>query len=95
MRKYGISGPINDWIEDFLKNRTQRVVCAGEKSEWSPVLSGVPQGSVIGPILFLIYINDLPEDINSSVRLFADDTIMYMTMTNERDATTQRLYKQT
>jgi hypothetical protein len=86
LRNYGITGTVNKWIEDFLTDRTQRVVCTGESSEWAAVQSGVPQGSVIGPILFLIYINDLPENINSSVRLFADDTIMYMTMTNESDA---------
>jgi ribonuclease P/MRP protein subunit RPP40 len=86
LRNYGITGSVNKWIADFLTGRTQRVVCTGENSEWAPVQSGVPQGSVIGPILFLIYINDLPENISSIVRLFADDTIMYMTMTNETDA---------
>ena len=86
LKNYGITGQLNHWIEDFLHQRSQRVVCNGEHSNWAPVLSGVPQGSVIGPILFLIYINDLPEDIRSTVRLFADDTIMYMTMSGASDA---------
>ena len=85
-KNYGITGQLNHWIEDFLHQRSQRVVCNGEHSNWAPVLSGVPQGSVIGPILFLIYINDFPEEIRSTVRLFADDTIMYMTMSGASDA---------
>ena len=58
----------------------------GEVSSWVPVTSGVPQGSVIGPILFLVYINDLPAKLQSKVRLFADDTIVYMAVNNETDA---------
>ena len=86
LRNYGITGSLNKWVEDFLHQRSQRVVCHGEHSEWAPVLSGVPQGSVIGPLLFLIYINDLPEDLRARVRLFADDTIVYMTISNPSDA---------
>ena len=86
LRSYGVTGSVNRWIEDFLSERTQRVVCSGKHSDWKPVKSGVPQGSVIGPILFLIYINDLPEEVKAKVRLFADDTIVHMTMTSENDA---------
>ena len=63
-----------NWIEKWLIDRRQRVVVDGEVSNWKLVLSGVPQGSVLGPILFLIYINDLGDDITSKVLKFADDT---------------------
>lgn len=88
LKEYGIGGYINQWIESFLHQRQQRVVCEGEMSSWTPVTSGVPQGSVVGPILFLVYINDLPAKLQSKVRLFADDTIIYMSVTNESDAVT-------
>ena len=75
VRNYGITGPVNKWIVNFLAQRSQRVVCKGEHSDLAPVLSGVPQGSYIGPTLFLIYINDLPVKVGATIRLFADDTI--------------------
>ena len=65
------------WIDSFLSGRTQRVLVEGEASDDAPVLSGVPQGSVLGPLLFLVYINDLPECVRSPARLFADDTLIY------------------
>ena len=85
--RYGITVPVNTWVENFLKDRKQRVACEGMYSDWAPVISGVPQGSVIAPILFLIYINDLPNNLKSTVRHFADDTIIYMTISNGTDAT--------
>ena len=88
LKDIGISGNVNDWIGKFLADRKQSVVCEGEMSEWCSVTSGVPQGSVIGPILFLIYINDISENIQSNVRLFADDTILYLTITNSEDCKT-------
>jgi ribonuclease P/MRP protein subunit RPP40 len=63
-----------EWIENWLKNRKQRVVISGKASDWVNVTSGVPQGSVLGPLLFVIYINDLDKDILSKLGKFADDT---------------------
>ena len=86
---YGITGPVNTWVEKFLTDRKQRVACEGMYSDWAPVISGVPQGSMIAPILFLIYINDLYNNLKSTVRLFADDTIIYM-ISNGTDATARQ-----
>ena len=66
--------------KNFLDNRKQSVVTNGTHSNIIPVSSGVPQGSVLGPILFLAYINDLPDQVRSRVRLFADDTALYLFM---------------
>ena len=71
---YGIRGSTHKWIHSWLSGRTQQVVLDGQASDPVPVLSGVPQGSVLGPVLFLIFINDLLDNIRSSVRLFADDS---------------------
>ena len=70
----------------ILSDRTQTVVIDNEKSATVPVTSGVPQGSVLGPILFLININDLPDKTKSKVRLFADDTAIYLAVSNLEDA---------
>ena len=61
-------------------NRFRQVVLNGQCSRWSSVLAGVPQGSILGPLLFLIYVNDLPENLQSTVKLFADDTSLFSTM---------------
>lgn len=72
---YGIAGPLYNWFADYLSSRRQRVVVNGTSSPWEEVRSGVPQGSVLGPILFIIYINDLPDCLSfSSAAMFADDT---------------------
>ena len=73
--QYGIKGRTNGWIKGVLSDRTQRIVLEGEKSDIIKVESGVPQGSVLGSSLFLFYINAMPDNITSTVRLFADDTI--------------------
>ena len=65
---------------DFLKNRQQRVVLNGQFSSWTKVNAGVPQGSILGPLLFLIYINDLPNALQSNPKLFADDTSLFSTV---------------
>ena len=82
---YSIHRETNRWIEGFLRNGTQAVVVEGEKSDYVSILSGVPQGSVLGPSLFLFYINDISEGLNSTVRLFADDTIAYLAIKSKRD----------
>ena len=74
LKGYGISGKLLDWIRAFLSNRKQRVVLGEHKSKWTEVKSGVPQGSVLGPILFIIYINDLSDLISNVCKIYADDT---------------------
>ena len=85
----GISGSLLQWFTDYLHNRKQRVVLPGANSDWTSVNSGVPQGSILGPLLFLLYINDIVEDINSSIRLFADDTSLYIIVDNPVEAANQ------
>ena len=81
-------GSTQKWINSWLSGRTQKVVLGGEASDPVPVLSGVPQGSVLGPILFLIFINDLPDNIRPSVRLFADDCVLYRNIYSIQDCLT-------
>ena len=88
LHQYGIRGNTLSWIRAFLGDRSQSVVLEGEESGSVPVTSGVPQGSVLGPILFLVYINDLPEELSSQVRLFADDTAVYLTVGGSDDGKT-------
>ena len=73
---YGIRGSTHKWFNSWLSVRTQKVVLDGQASDPVPVLSDVPQGSVIGRILFLIFINDLSDNIRSCVHLFADDNVL-------------------
>ncbi|PJE77517.1 hypothetical protein CI610_03559 [invertebrate metagenome] len=82
---YGVSLQVVNWIKDFLRNRCQRVIVNGESSKSYPVMSGIPQGSVLGPILFVVYINDLPEIPVSQSPLFADDTKLYRQISNSED----------
>ena len=85
IRNYGIDGKINLWLEQFLTNRKQRVLVDGDFSCFGDVLSGVPQGTVLGPLLFLLHINDLPSNVKSQVRLFADDCLLYRKIKSEED----------
>ena len=85
LKAHGIGNDVINWIEKWLTHRRQRVIVDGEISNWISVLSGVPQGSVLGPILFLIYINDLEDDISSKVLKFADDTKVFRKVTNDTD----------
>ena len=82
---YGVRGRNLQWISNFLLHRRQQVVLDGYQSSPIEVESGVPQGSVLGPCLFLYYINDLPDKLSSSVRLFADDAIIYVTIANNNN----------
>ena len=77
LRQNGISGDIINILQDFLRNRKQRVVLNGQCSSWADVNAGVPQGSILGPLLFLIYINDLSDGLKSECKLFADDTSLF------------------
>ena len=85
LQRYGIHGSSLTWIKNFLKIRTQAVVVNGACSSTAPVKSGVPQGSVFGPCLFLAYLNDLPDKLKATSRLFADDTAVYSTISGEAD----------
>ena len=77
LKSHGMGNSIINWIEQWLKDRRQRVVVDGDVSSWKSVLSGVQQGSVLGPILFLVYINDLEEGVTGKILKFADDTKLF------------------
>ncbi len=70
----GIDGTLCKWIENWLRNRKQRIVINGTASDWAPLTSGVPQGSVLGPVMFIIYINDIDVGLNNFISTFANDT---------------------
>ena len=82
----GCSNALTKWFASYLSNRRQRVVLNEQVSEWTFVKAGVPQGSILGPLLFLIYINDIVNELRASVRLFADDTSLYIVVENPNTA---------
>ena len=86
LESYGISGPLLSLLKSFLANRFQRVVLNGQSSCWKEILVGVPQGSILGPLLFLIFINDIPEGIQYNIKIFADDTSIFSVMKNSISA---------
>jgi hypothetical protein len=85
LEHYGIHGNNKNWIKSFLNNRTQAVALENTISDNVDVASGVPQGSVLGPVLFLIYINDITYNITSNIRLFADDCTIYRQIRTKED----------
>ena len=87
LKQNGIGGPLLKILTDFLKSRKQRVVLNVQHSSWSDVLAGVPQGSILGLLLFLIYINDLSDGLRCNSKLFADDTSLFATVHNINKAT--------
>jgi hypothetical protein len=85
LHQYGIEGKIHKWLTNFLTARSMRTIVEGEKSNEITVDYGVPKGTVLGPILFLCHINDLPDSVTSSIRLFADDCLLYRTIKTAKD----------
>ena len=84
LEQNGVAGNLLKLIKDYLNEREQKVVLNGIFSDWGPIKSGVPQGSVLGPLLFLVYINDLEKGLKSSVNFFADDTSLFSTVNNPK-----------
>ena len=85
LKSCGITGNTKRWVHSFLTSRTHEVVVNGTKSETQEVTSGVPQGTVLGPLLFLLYINDIEKNLDSTIRLFADDSALYREIKTHHD----------
>ncbi len=85
VKQLGIDGTVHNWIKNWLSNRNQRVVIKDTASDWSPVTSRVPQGSVLEPVLFMIYINDIDIGLNSFISKFADDTKIGNSIITDQD----------
>lgn len=86
LQSYGIVGDVIGWITDFLTNRKQQVCIGNVTSSWKPVTSGIPQGSVLGPVLFICYVNDMPLNIHSNIKIFADDTKLFSKIDSKSDS---------
>ena len=86
LKSLGNSGELCKLLENYLSGRFQRVVLNGQISSWRTVLADVPQGSIMGPLLFLIHINDLPNELKSNVKLFADDTSLFTVVKDKNES---------
>ena len=86
LKSMGISEELFKLLENYLSGRFQRVLLNGQTSSWRPILAGVPQGSILGPLLFLIYINDLPDELKSNAKLFADDTSLFAIVNDKNES---------
>ena len=85
LQAYGIQGNLIKWIKNFLIGRQQMVILNGSSSKWINVTSGVPQGSVLGRLLFILYVNDITDDVQSTLEMFADNSKLYRTIHNQHD----------
>ena len=86
LKAMGIDGILLEWFRDYLRDRKQRVVLGSDSSEWAEIKAGVPQGSVLGPLLFLIYINDITAAVKSNIKIYADDTTIFVTVDDPQEA---------
>ena len=91
LKQFGVSGNLLNLLSNYLSDRYQRVVLNGQESDWEKINAGVPQGSVLGPLLFLVYINDLIDGISSNIKLFADDSSLFTRVRDDVNATHERL----
>ena len=87
LNKLRITGDLLKWFKDYLNSRQQRVLIRGQSSQWGFIEAGVPQGSVLGPLFFLVYINDIVDVVSCGIKLFADDTVLYVTVDDVELAT--------
>ena len=82
LKAAGVTGKVLAWFKSYLSDRKQRIILPGVTSDWAYICAGVPQGSILGPLLLLLFINDIGLDIGSNIRLFADDTSLYIIVDN-------------
>ena len=82
LQLHGVSCPLLTLIQSFLTNRKQRTVLNGKCSNWKEIKAGVPQGSILGPLFFLLYMNDFTDDLKCNIKLFADDTSIFRVVDN-------------
>ena len=86
LKSMGISGELCNLLENYLSGRFQRVILNGQNLSWRPVLAGVPEGSILGPLLFLGYINYLSNELRSNVKLYADDTSLFIIVRDKNES---------